>query len=1027
MRLVLDPLLIKLRDRKTYHDPNRWSLDLFTLCSPEYQVVFQWCKRRHFVKDQFSENTSLKRGCSKQKKKRLEQFSLLFIYARLINPGMVVDFLKGIFKYRKTSLTLFVLVTVVTTVFLTTFENSLEYTVQLPSSKDELEILNASWLDLQEIAKKEHTYGSTGNDFVHDYLEKTIEEIVSKKPYIESDNDLDYTNNLLYYSQFSNPKHLIYYESNNLVVRVNGTNSNLPALLLSAHYDSVPTSTGVTDDGMGIASMLGTLRLLASNQPERTVIFNFNNDEEFGLNGANAFLHHPWHKQVKYFLNLEGTGAGGKAILFRGTDYGIVKYFKGARYPFASSLFQMGFHNGLVHSETDYVVYRDRGNLRGLDVAFYKPRDIYHTKRDNINSINIKSLWHMLSISLDFVRTLDTEVDLDTEELGSGLDYAVFTSILNFFVAFPTSKVVQVNIALLVLVPLLSIPLLFVVLNYRKNWSWNFVNFVKFPLSLVLSTFVLSFASDFIASQNEFIVNSSIGLVFFTMAVTFALTNLVILNGINLIFSRYEKIINHDEKLITLIQISFINWVALIWSTYKLSHNKLGDDHTGEFFLLLLFVLQAVGVLFGLIGWSFTKSTAPVSSEEAHPLLDGEHSTYGTEDASPDEASSTSSSLTNLEEEPIKYLSYDWLPQFLVTVPLSSLVIYKAGNLIMEGLNKTPQESLNGEHLLYKFIQVFAITWVIPFLPFIFKFNRIIFTVLLVVSLAAFVFLSSAPAFNELNPLKLRFYQSIDLTSPTADSFVHVRSRHDSPAYDILADLPSVKKSNEKLSITALGDGMEEIAFKTDLIPFLAPNVKSPSNYIKVDVLKNSSSNNPFGLLTGEIKIQAPKNRLCNLSFNTSDATSEFFNHQSVNDSPVKTVIIYASPKNVSSSSMDFEESAIPEGFSLDKYGNYIYKNLNGIDDIQLKKLNWDTEYHIGFQWAPSIVDIDSVNIEKVLIHKLGINVQCLWADLTPLVDNKAVQSPIPAFDELLHYSPNYVTYANALSGLVAVADYVEI
>lgn len=96
-------------------------------------------------------------------------------------------------------------------------------------------------------------------------------------------------------------------------------------------------------------------------------------------------MNHPWFNKVGYFINLEGTGAGGKAILFRGTDYGIVKYFNKVRYPYASSIFQQGFANSLIHSETDYKVYREAG-LRGLDLAFLS-RDLYHTAEDNIKML----------------------------------------------------------------------------------------------------------------------------------------------------------------------------------------------------------------------------------------------------------------------------------------------------------------------------------------------------------------------------------------------------------------------------------------------------------------------------------------------------------------------------------------------------------------------------------------------------------------------------------------------------------------
>ena len=62
------------------------------------------------------------------------------------------------------------------------------------------------------------------------------------------------------------------------------------AVLFSAHFDSVPTSLGATDDGMSLAALLQLLMYLAKHRPRRTAIFNINNGEEEGLNGAQTHV-----------------------------------------------------------------------------------------------------------------------------------------------------------------------------------------------------------------------------------------------------------------------------------------------------------------------------------------------------------------------------------------------------------------------------------------------------------------------------------------------------------------------------------------------------------------------------------------------------------------------------------------------------------------------------------------------------------------------------------------------------------------
>ena len=71
-------------------------------------------------------------------------------------PNAFVRGVRSIFGYRKTSLTLFVILTIVVTAGLSFYDNSLELTIELPTSQLEKEILESSWLDLQNIARYPH-------------------------------------------------------------------------------------------------------------------------------------------------------------------------------------------------------------------------------------------------------------------------------------------------------------------------------------------------------------------------------------------------------------------------------------------------------------------------------------------------------------------------------------------------------------------------------------------------------------------------------------------------------------------------------------------------------------------------------------------------------------------------------------------------------------------------------------------------------------------------------------------------------
>jgi len=75
-----------------------------------------------------------------------------------------------------------------------------------------------------------------------------------------------------------------------VIVRVPGTRSSAPDVLITAHYDSVPVGPGAGDDGVSVAAMLETMRALKAGKPlKNDVVFLFTDGEELGWLGAKAF------------------------------------------------------------------------------------------------------------------------------------------------------------------------------------------------------------------------------------------------------------------------------------------------------------------------------------------------------------------------------------------------------------------------------------------------------------------------------------------------------------------------------------------------------------------------------------------------------------------------------------------------------------------------------------------------------------------------------------------------------------------
>ena len=82
-----------------------------------------------------------------------------------------------------------------------------------------------------------------------------------------------------------------------------------PQLLLNAHYDSTPTGPGAADDGLGVAVLLEVGAILEAAPPPRPVTLLFNEGEEYGLNGAHAFVRaDPLARQVNSLINIDVRG-----------------------------------------------------------------------------------------------------------------------------------------------------------------------------------------------------------------------------------------------------------------------------------------------------------------------------------------------------------------------------------------------------------------------------------------------------------------------------------------------------------------------------------------------------------------------------------------------------------------------------------------------------------------------------------------------------------------------------------------------
>lgn len=93
--------------------------------------------------------------------------------------------------------------------------------------------------------------------------------------------------------------------SQNVVATLPGARYPEEVLVLGAHYDSVPFSSGVYDNGAGCVSILEALRYFIKNPPLRTLRFVWFGSEEQGILGSQAYLeqHEEELKKHLFMLN----------------------------------------------------------------------------------------------------------------------------------------------------------------------------------------------------------------------------------------------------------------------------------------------------------------------------------------------------------------------------------------------------------------------------------------------------------------------------------------------------------------------------------------------------------------------------------------------------------------------------------------------------------------------------------------------------------------------------------------------------
>jgi hypothetical protein len=200
----------------------------------------------------------------------------------------------------------------------------------------------------------------------------------------------------------------------NIVATYGGDVAGKDAVLLAAHYDSVPAGPGASDDGAGVANLLEIARILTVMPARRHPILLLVTDgEEAGLLGALLFTReHRLAGQVWAAVNMEARGVSGPSLMFEtGTANAWLMHLYAAAIlrPITNSLCYVVYK--MLPNNTDFTVFK-AASYQGFNFAFIGDVSHYHTPLDTWANASASTIQHQGENALSTVLALANSTEL---------------------------------------------------------------------------------------------------------------------------------------------------------------------------------------------------------------------------------------------------------------------------------------------------------------------------------------------------------------------------------------------------------------------------------------------------------------------------------------------------------------------------------------------------------------------------------------------------------------------------------------
>eukprot|EP00003_Mantamonas_plastica_P003275 TRINITY_DN12627_c0_g2_i1.p1 TRINITY_DN12627_c0_g2~~TRINITY_DN12627_c0_g2_i1.p1 ORF type:complete len:694 (+),score=240.06 TRINITY_DN12627_c0_g2_i1:179-2083(+) len=180
---------------------------------------------------------------------------------------------------------------------------------------------------------------------------------------------------------------------------------------------------------------------------------------------------------------MDSAGSGGREILFQAEQEQLTRlYQRVVPRPHGTVIARDVFETGILLADSDYRIFRDHAQVRGIDLAVYMNGYVYHTRLDTEKTINPGSIQHQGDNALAIIQAaiesdfLDKLVDSDFQS-----EDLVYFDILGYYMFMCSQSVAKWVYR--------AFAILFFVYLYTKSIKRNDSWFVVVGIGSLVSAF----------------------------------------------------------------------------------------------------------------------------------------------------------------------------------------------------------------------------------------------------------------------------------------------------------------------------------------------------------------------------------------------------------------------------------------------------------------------------------------------------------------------------------------------------------